>query len=71
MQATVRAFSAETRSGSVLCDDGTELEYGADAFDHSGLRLLRFGQRVRVTVAGSGAERRVTALTVATMRSPR
>jgi cold shock CspA family protein len=48
MQATAFTFDAETRSGSVLLDDGTPLEFGAEAFDAGGLRLLRPGQRVRI-----------------------
>ncbi|MGI5168030.1 hypothetical protein ACQEU3_27150 [Spirillospora sp. CA-253888] len=48
MQATVRTYDAETRSGSVLLDDGTELPFDAAAFDAGGLRMLRWGQRVRL-----------------------
>jgi 2-phospho-L-lactate/phosphoenolpyruvate guanylyltransferase len=70
MQATVRSFSAETRSGSVLLDDGTELPFDRRAFDESGLRLLRFGQRVRIRVEGTEARRRVIALTIATLPLP-
>jgi len=66
VQATVRRFSAETRSGTVLLDDGTEIPYDGAAFDAGGLRLLRFGQRVRVRVDGTGADMRVTYLTLAT-----
>ncbi|KWW99631.1 hypothetical protein C3Y87_10315 [Carbonactinospora thermoautotrophica] len=71
MQGTVRSFDPETRSGTVLLDDGTELPYDAAAFDASGLRLLRFGQRVRLRVAGEGAQQRVTFLTIATLPDPR
>ncbi|MGH8867570.1 MAG: hypothetical protein ACRDYU_06185 [Actinomycetes bacterium] len=70
MQATVREFSPATRSGSVLLDDGTELPFGAEAFAAGGLRLLRFGQRVRVQVTGDGAGRRVSMLTLATYADP-
>ena len=72
MQATVRTFDAATRSGSVLLDDGVELPYDDRAFDAGGLRLLRVGQRVRVTVAGDeqAGGRRVTFLTVATLPDP-
>ncbi len=56
MQATVRSFDADTRTGSVLLDDGSELPFGADAVDRGGLRLLRPGQRVRLdTSASTGA----------------
>jgi 2-phospho-L-lactate/phosphoenolpyruvate guanylyltransferase len=63
MQGTVATYDAGERSGTVLLDDGTELVFPAAAFDASGLRLLRPGQRVRL-------ERRdgvVTALALITM----
>jgi 2-phospho-L-lactate guanylyltransferase len=63
MQGTVATYDAAERSGTVLLDDGTELVFPAAAFDASGLRLLRPGQRVRL-------ERRdgvVTALALITM----
>ncbi|TDB85308.1 hypothetical protein E1264_21650 [Actinomadura sp. KC216] len=50
MQGTVKEYDAETRSGSVLLDDGTELPFDADAFAAGGLRLLRFGQRVNLAM---------------------
>ena len=56
VQATVRHYSRDTRSGEVLFDDGTRLAFDSDAFDRSGLRLLRLGQRVRIIVAGEEAQ---------------
>lgn len=50
MQATVHTFDGDTRSGSVLRDDGAEVTFDAAAFDASGLRLLRPGQRLTVEV---------------------
>ncbi|MFD8566144.1 hypothetical protein [Streptomyces sp. NPDC057694] len=50
MQATAYTYDPETRSGSVLLDDGTPVPFGAEAFDAGGLRLLRPGQRVRIEV---------------------
>lgn len=69
MQATVKAFDAETRSGSVLLDDGTELAFDAEAFAAGGLRLLRFGQRVNLALEG-GPGGRVTAVTLSTFPLP-
>lgn len=66
MQGTVASFAASSRAGAVLLDDGTRLPFGADAFDRSGLRLLRPGQRVRLRTEGSGPERRVVFLTLVT-----
>lgn len=67
MQATSYTYDPETRSGSVLLDDGTPLPFGADAFDAGGLRLLRVGQRVRIEVEGEGEERRITLVTLQTL----
>ena len=50
MQATVHRFDPETHTGSVLRDDGVELRFEAPAFEASGLRLLRLGQRLTVDV---------------------
>lgn len=66
MQATAFTYSPETRSGSVLLDDGTPLPFDAEAFDAGGLRLLRPGQRVRIEVDGEGDRRRVTLVTLQT-----
>jgi cold shock CspA family protein len=63
-QGTVKDFSAETRSGSVLLDDGTEIPLPAEAFARSGLLDLRFGQRVRFQVDGEG---RIASIGIVTM----
>jgi hypothetical protein len=64
MQATIRNFDAETRSGDVLLDDGSVLAFDAAAFDPSGLRLLRLGQRVRLEVDAGGVVRLITISTL-------
>lgn len=53
VQATVHRFDRESRSGSVLADDGVLLSFDGAAFDRSGLRLLRVGQRLTVEVVDS------------------
>lgn len=68
VQATVASWSSTTRGGSLLLDDGSMLEFDHVVFDASGLRLLRFGQRVRIRLDTGG--RRVTALTIATLPWP-
>ena len=67
MQGTVKVFDAETRSGSVLLDDGTELPFGADAFAAGGLRLLRFGQRVNLALDDDD---RISVVTLSTFPLP-
>jgi 2-phospho-L-lactate guanylyltransferase len=54
MQGTIATFDAETHSGTLLLDDGSELAFPADAFDRSGLRLLRLGQRVVIETSPAG-----------------
>ncbi|WP_425571401.1 cold-shock protein [Phytohabitans rumicis] len=60
MQGTVATYDPQTRSGTLLLDDGTEVAYPAEAFAASGLRLLRLGQRVRIDRDDSGLVTRVT-----------
>ncbi|MEU5212161.1 hypothetical protein [Streptomyces sp. NPDC020742] len=67
MQATAYTFDSETRSGSVLLDDGTPLPFDAAAFDAGGLLLLRPGQRVRIEVTGEGEGRHIGLITLQTL----
>ena len=60
VQGTVATFDAQARSGTLLLDDGTELAFPAEAFDASGLRLLRLGQRVRLDRDDTGALVKIT-----------
>ena len=55
MQATVSRYDPETVSGAVLTDTGIELPFDSEALIGTPLRLLRLGQRVRLTTTGSGA----------------
>lgn len=67
LQATVRNWNPSTRAGDVLLDDGRLLSFDAAAFDASGLRLLRLGQRVRMRLDTHG---RPTLVTIATLPDP-
>lgn len=70
MQATVKTFDPESRSGEVYLDDGTELPFDANAFDAGGLRHLRLGQRVRLRTADETVNGRVTVVTLVTFDLP-
>lgn len=60
VQGTVATFDPESRAGTALLDDGTEVAFPSAAFDASGLRLLRLGQRVRIESDADGSITRVT-----------
>ncbi|MBU2662102.1 cold-shock protein [Actinoplanes bogorensis] len=59
MQGTIATFDQASRSGTLLLDDGTELAFQAPAFDASGLRKLRLGQRVDIDADDAGSVRQV------------
>ncbi|MFE6936767.1 hypothetical protein ACFVDT_32580 [Streptomyces sp. NPDC057699] len=67
MQATSFTYDSETRTGSVLLDDGTPVDFDAAAFDAGGLRLLRPGQRVRIETEGEAGSLRITLVTLQTL----
>ncbi|GAA1507274.1 hypothetical protein [Streptomyces synnematoformans] len=67
MQATAFTYDPQTRSGSVLLDDGTPLPFDGAAFAAGGLRLLRPGQRVRIETEDEGGERRIVLVTLQTL----
>lgn len=67
VQATVLTFDPATGSGTVVADAGTIVAFGSEAFAAGGLRLLRPGQRVRLTRSAAGV---VEAVTVSTLTLP-
>lgn len=64
MQGTVATYDEQRRSGTLLLDDGTEVSFPTAAFDASGLRLLRLGQRLRIEYDADGEISRVTLATL-------
>ena len=58
-QGSVHTFDPTTGAGSVLLDDGTDVAFDELAFERSGLRLLRLGQRVSLDRAEDGTITRV------------
>lgn len=59
MQGTVATYDPETHAGTLLLDDGRELAFPPDAFQRSGLRLLRSGQRVTLETGPDGTVTRL------------
>jgi 2-phospho-L-lactate guanylyltransferase len=60
MQGTVAEFDEVHHHGSLLLDDGSSVQFPADAFVASGLRLLRVGQRVKIERSQAGDITRIT-----------
>ena len=54
VQTTVLSYDAGTRTGTVVTDDGIELDLAPDALEGSGLRHLRPGQRVSCVQVDDG-----------------
>jgi 2-phospho-L-lactate guanylyltransferase len=46
-QGTIRDFDQESRDGTLLMDDRTEVGIDAASIEGSGILTLRIGQRVR------------------------
>jgi 2-phospho-L-lactate guanylyltransferase len=60
MQGTIRSWDAATGTGTLLLDDGRQLDFPGEAVQ---VRSLRLGQRVRLRLEAD----HVVALTVATL----
>ena len=60
----MRHFDPRTRTGDLLLDDGRAVAFPAAAFDASGLRLLRLGQRVRLETDDDGTVLRLTIMSL-------
>ncbi|CAA9362638.1 MAG: hypothetical protein AVDCRST_MAG72-2411 [uncultured Nocardioidaceae bacterium] len=67
MQGTVSSFDHDSTSGTVLLDDGLEVPFDADALTGTGLRFLRPGQRVRLSVTGDDSALRIEKLQILTL----
>lgn len=66
-QGTIKSFDVETRTGSLVMDDLTELSYDAATFDASRLFELRIGQRVRFDLEGAEDAPQVTNLQIVSL----
>lgn len=64
VQGTVATWDPGSRSGEVLLDDGTPVPFPGTAFDASGLRLLRLGQRLRLEYAPDGTVAVLSLITI-------
>jgi len=65
-QGTIRDYDVESRTGSLLEDDRTEVIIDPSSLEGSGLRYLRVGQRVSYAVAEEGGRRVARGLRIVT-----
>jgi hypothetical protein len=54
VQATTHRFDPDTHEGAVIADDGVVYPFDAAALAAAGLRHLRVGQRLTVTLDAEG-----------------
>ncbi|MBA3691234.1 MAG: cold-shock protein [Actinobacteria bacterium] len=65
-QGTIKDFDDQTRSGTLLQDDRSEVRIDAESLEGAGIRTLRLGQRVIYDLAdeaGSKVARRLRLVT--------
>jgi 2-phospho-L-lactate guanylyltransferase len=56
-QGTIRDFDDESRAGTLLMDDRTEVGIDATSIEGSGILTLRLGQRVRFDLVEEGGRK--------------
>lgn len=66
-QGTVKTYDRETRSGTLLLDDETEVGYDRGSLEGSGIRSLRIGQRVKFDLAEQEGKKTARSLRIVTM----
>ncbi len=53
-QGTIKDFDDQTRSGTLLQDDRSEVRIDAESLEGAGIRTLRLGQRVIYDLSDEG-----------------
>ncbi|HEU4354153.1 MAG TPA: cold shock domain-containing protein [Actinomycetota bacterium] len=66
-QGTVKDFDIESRTGSLLREDRTEVHIDATSMEGSGLRYLRLGQRVKFDLVEEGGRKVARTLRIVTL----
>jgi cold shock CspA family protein len=66
-QGTIKDYDVKARTGSLLLDDGTEIEIDPVSTQDSGLRYLRLGQRVKFDVVDHEGSRLARKLRIVTI----
>jgi cold shock CspA family protein len=65
-QGTIKLYDLETRTGSLLLDDRSEVVIDPASLEGSGLRSLRIGQRVSFDLSDQGGRRTARNLRIVT-----
>lgn len=65
-QGTVRDFDTESREGSLLMEDHTEVVIDATSVEGAEIRSLRIGQRVRFDLVEEGGRKVARTLRIVT-----
>jgi len=66
-QGTIRDYDAESRTGSLMTDDRTEVSIDATSIEGAGLIDLRIGQRVRFDLVDQGGTKVARTLRLVTL----
>jgi cold shock CspA family protein len=65
-QGTIKHFDPQTRAGSLLLDDRTEVAIDATSVEGGAILYLRIGQRVRFDVVEEGGRKLARTLRLVT-----
>jgi 2-phospho-L-lactate guanylyltransferase len=65
-QGTIRDYDADSRNGSLLMDDRTEVHIDATSVEGAGIIDLRIGQRVRFDLVDEGGRKLARTLRLVT-----
>jgi cold shock CspA family protein len=66
-QGTIKQFDRETRDGSLLMEDQTEVLIDATSVEGAGILSLRIGQRVRFDLVDEGGHKVARTLRIVTL----
>ena len=66
-QGTVKHFDDDSRSGTLLLDDASEVAIDATSLEGAGIRFLRIGQRVRFDLIEESGTRMARTLRMVTL----
>ena len=66
-QGTIKEFDDESRNGSLLMEDRTEVAIDATSLEGAGVRTLRIGQRVKFDLAEESGNKVARSLRMVTI----